>query len=651
MSNLRIDIASEFTGGKAFRDAEKATNSLDAAVAKLSKKMTQAFSAYKIAQFGKNAAKAFMEDEKAAASLANQLKNLGFASVISGAEDFIQTMQKQTGVLDDQLRPAYAQLARVTGSVAKTQDLMKLAFDVSSGSGSDYQTVIDALSQAYVGNTKSLKQLNLGLTNAELSTKSFAEIQALLAKQFGGAGAASLNTYAGQLSLLNAHVADASELIGKSLLDALTLISGDQGFGGFISKVDTAAQKVSDLITFMSRGVRTIEIFLNPKATMSEKLAEFKKLQNQIILEDSVKRQQSMFTQWQPKGAWTPEQKKLEAQATARAKALADAIKKQNVAQEALNKKKQESAKLDALSLKYKQAESIFNLDQIEIAAAMQNKQTNEDLARLQLKKDLAKLQDAINAGNVEEATKLASLVDIDLKRVNAYQAMNAALVAQQTTADKIKSAIDAMTPKPLFDLKNIDAALDKVATLITRLGEAKAIWSSAMSTAADEFPKKVGGTSTAAAAAAATTAATDAAAKAVTSISEQTKSQTDQQTETATAVAAVTDSVATVADTVAKVADTVAENIPSNEAIMGGINLPANGSLFPTTTSSTNLADYADLGFINMLPQTNSLPVINVTVTDNATKLVDIVTDITQNATANGIPLGINRSATTLAW
>ena len=633
MADLRIDIASEFTGRRAFTDAEKATNHLDAAVAKLGKRMTQAFSAYKIAQFGKNAAKAFMEDQKAAASLANQLKNLGFAGVISGAEDFIQTMQKQTGVLDDQLRPAYAQLARVTGSVVKTQDLMKLAFDVSSGSGSDYQTVIDALSQAYVGNTKSLKQLNLGLTNAELSTKSFAEIQALLAKQFGGAGAASLNTYAGQLSLLNAHIADASELIGKSLLDALTLISGDQGFGAFISKVDTAAQKVSDLITYMSRGVRTIEIFLNPKATMSEKLAEIKKLQNEIALQDSVKRQQSMFTQWQPKGAWTPEQKKLEAQATARAKALADAIKKQNAEQAKQLKLKQDSAKLDALSLKYKQAEAIFNMDQIEVAAAMQNKQTNEDMARLKLKQDLAKLQDAINAGDVAAATAIASLVDADLKRVQAYQAISAQLATQQGTADKIKAAIDAMSPKQLFDLKNIDDALDRVATLITKLTEAKVIWSSAMSTASDEFPKKVGGAGNTG-----DTSSIAAAIDAAYSTSKYTPNSQLAKNADARLQAALgqtgqdiaTSIVQSVTDSAAAAIDTAYQ---TNKTATGGYQ-----------------SDFGDLGFIN-LPSTNSAPVVNVQVTDNAAKMVDVVMDITQNQSANGNPTRVTRIASNLAW
>ena len=58
MSNLRIDIASQFDD-KGFNKAHKATTALDKSVEKLGKKLTQAFSAYKVAQFAKDSVKAF----------------------------------------------------------------------------------------------------------------------------------------------------------------------------------------------------------------------------------------------------------------------------------------------------------------------------------------------------------------------------------------------------------------------------------------------------------------------------------------------------------------------------------------------------------------------------------------------------------------
>ncbi|NBW13214.1 MAG: hypothetical protein EBR82_34910, partial [Caulobacteraceae bacterium] len=93
--------------------------------------------------------------------------------------------------------------AQVTGSATKAQDLMQLAFDVSSGSGLDYASTVDILSQAYVGNTKGLKQLNLGLTQAELKAMDFEQITTKLRQNFAGAGGVALDSYAGSMAKLS----------------------------------------------------------------------------------------------------------------------------------------------------------------------------------------------------------------------------------------------------------------------------------------------------------------------------------------------------------------------------------------------------------------------------------------------------------------
>ena len=149
--------------------------------------------------YGKASVKAASEDIKAQKLLANSLKNVGLAYASIDVENFISKLQSQTGILDDTLRPAFANLAAVTGSVAKTEKLMGLAFDVSSGSGLDYASTIDLLSQAYVGNTKGLKALKLGLTQAEIKAMSFDEIVDTLNQRFKGAGAIALNSYTGQM--------------------------------------------------------------------------------------------------------------------------------------------------------------------------------------------------------------------------------------------------------------------------------------------------------------------------------------------------------------------------------------------------------------------------------------------------------------------
>ena len=80
------------------------------------------------------AGKAAAEDAKSQALLANQLKNsIGAnAEMTASVEKSIKAMQLSASVADDQIRPAFAQLVRATGSVAKATDLTQLALNVSA---------------------------------------------------------------------------------------------------------------------------------------------------------------------------------------------------------------------------------------------------------------------------------------------------------------------------------------------------------------------------------------------------------------------------------------------------------------------------------------------------------------------------------------
>ena len=193
MSNIRIDIASEFKD-KGFKQAEKATGTLNHNLKQLGKTLVGVLSVREVFQFGKAAVKAFGEDELAAKRLSQSLGNLGLAFEDARVTQFIADMEAASGVLDDSLRPAFQSLLTTTGSVTKAQELLGLALDVAAGSGVDVVSVAGDLSKAYVGNTRSLAKYNIGLSRAELQTTAFADVQALLAKQFAGQNAAYLDT-------------------------------------------------------------------------------------------------------------------------------------------------------------------------------------------------------------------------------------------------------------------------------------------------------------------------------------------------------------------------------------------------------------------------------------------------------------------------
>ena len=248
--------------GKALNKGQKQIGAFEKGAKRLGATFAAAFSVQKIAQFGKAAVKAFVDDEKAASRLALSVKNLGLAFETPRIEEFISQLSRASGVTDDQLRPSMQKLLQTTGSVTKSTELLSQALDISRGSGVDFETVVQDLSLAYVGQTRGLRKYSLGLSQAELKTMSFADVQERLTKQFTGANATYLTTYAGKMGILSNAAGEASETIGKSLVDSLSLLAGEG------NTVQPIADAMQNLATYTSEVITGL-------ATM---IAEFKKL-------------------------------------------------------------------------------------------------------------------------------------------------------------------------------------------------------------------------------------------------------------------------------------------------------------------------------------------------------------------------------------
>jgi hypothetical protein len=248
MADVKIDIAAEFTGNKAFKQAETTTQKLERSVSKLGKQLLGVFAAGKLLSFGKQAVKAFAADEKAARSLSLALANTGNAFASIEVEKFIADLQRATGVLDDQLRPAFRTLLTATGDVRKSQDGLALALDIAAGTGKDLGAVSMALAKAYGGQTTALSRLGAGLSKATLKTGNMDEIIGELTTKFSGQALAAAEGYSGQIDRLAVASANAKEIIGKDLLDAMQLIAGQDGIGGATSAMEGFATQVGDAI-------------------------------------------------------------------------------------------------------------------------------------------------------------------------------------------------------------------------------------------------------------------------------------------------------------------------------------------------------------------------------------------------------------------
>jgi hypothetical protein len=234
---------------KGLKKAKKEVSAFDKQIKSFAKVFATAFSVTALSKYSKAAVKAFMADEKAAKSLEQQLKNTGYQFSAPGVELYIANLQKSTGVLDDELRPAFQRLLTVTGSITKSQDALSTALNVSAATGRSLGEVTTALSRGFAGNTTGLSRLGAGLSKTLLKTGDMNKIMEELNTKFAGQSAARLDTYAGKMDLLRVASANASETIGKSLLDALSALGDDNSIEGLSKNMEDFATATAEVIT------------------------------------------------------------------------------------------------------------------------------------------------------------------------------------------------------------------------------------------------------------------------------------------------------------------------------------------------------------------------------------------------------------------
>lgn len=170
---------------------------------------------------GVDAVKAAMDEEQSLASLNRTLANLGFAGASAGVEAFINDLQYASNVSDGTLRPAFDRLIRSTGDVEQSQKLLKIALDVSAGTGKSLDSVVQALGRAYDGNTGSLGKLGAGLSKAQLATGDMDVITKQLAKTFEGQAKTASETLKGKVDGIKLAADELSEAFGTGLVNGL----------------------------------------------------------------------------------------------------------------------------------------------------------------------------------------------------------------------------------------------------------------------------------------------------------------------------------------------------------------------------------------------------------------------------------------------
>lgn len=173
-----------------------------------------------------DAANAAMQDQAAQDQLTRSLDKTTTASdaAIKSVDSWITSTSNATAVADDELRPALATLARGTGDLAKAQDGLKIALDVSAATGRPLATVSKALSAAYAGNATALGKLDPHVKAMIKNGASADEVIAAMAGRFSGDAAAAADTAAGRMKGFGIAIDETKESIGNALMPIIEAV-------------------------------------------------------------------------------------------------------------------------------------------------------------------------------------------------------------------------------------------------------------------------------------------------------------------------------------------------------------------------------------------------------------------------------------------
>jgi len=367
-----------------------------------------------MALFAKRSIDAALAQERLDKQLQISLKSIGQEFELPGVRNFIADLQSATNISEDELIPALRQLISQTGDLQSSQVLLSKALDISAGTGADLNSVLNAVNKAAIGNYAAIGKLGVGFTAAEAKSMGFVKLMQSLDK-YTGAAEDQTKTFAGQLKSFQISAGEATETLGQGFLTAASIIAtGSDELDVFGKKLEKAATTASDLavglsLEFAKEGLGAYldlaQIGLEGLVGDSNALQRIQKQGNKLTQERILKEKGlfglsgSVLSELEKQSKTTKRQlsyseilKKIQADILAREKSTT----KEKRAQQDLEKKK---AELSAM----------FDLDRINLQAALSRKLNGEDELRVKI---LQKLADGTKAA-VDEAQRYADVLRV----------------------------------------------------------------------------------------------------------------------------------------------------------------------------------------------------------------------------------------------
>ena len=453
--DIRVNSKADLKG---FKQADTAITKLNKNTKTFAKNFGLAFGTAAVVAFGKASVKAFAADEAAAKRLSTAVENLGIGFANPEIAKYIANLEKSAAIADDVLRPAFQSLLTTTGSLTKSQQLLNNAIQISRASGVDLATVADDLAKGFVGNTRGLAKYNSGLTKAELQSKSFSEVLGVLLTRSAGAADDYLKTTSYQMEVLSIATGNASEIIGGGLVDAFARLGGGTEASDAATAIETIATAIAKVTVATGATLGAIpNLIKNLKNLPKQIFFGFAGKQAGVGLVPVKKEENKLtLTQVQQQQALA----RLQVAATKREKELLALKNKQNVAAKL-------KLAIDKANLALGKGSNVFDMDAIQLNAALINQAqqlgntTNaaqilaisNDIARLNVKRSMYELEQAIASGDIAAIETATSKLNADLKILGA-------LTGQKETLTTIKTILDSLLPKDLINLQNLRDAI-----------------------------------------------------------------------------------------------------------------------------------------------------------------------------------------------
>jgi len=366
----------------------------------------------------RSSTKAALAQEMLDKSVEQSLSSINDLGSVAAVKTLITDLQTATNITEDQLTPALNGLIISTGNLGKAQDLLSIAIDTSKGSGVDLLTVTDALGKANRGQFRALGNLGLGFNAVTAEEMGLADITDYLTLKFGGSAKRATETFGSKLDDLKISAGEAQENLGQGFITAGEIIIGSSNAtdvfgaklellglnGGYIViALADKVKKIQDNFSGLSKSIQNDPIlkffFGSAKAipVLGGWIEGF-----QGLAADGKKIAESSKE--------TVEQ--TEEQKAAAAKLAALQAKFDKFAAAALDKQKKltkEKAAQAALDKKKAELESMFDMDRINLQAALSRKLNAEDQLRVKI---LQQIADGTKSA-LDEAQKYADVLKV----------------------------------------------------------------------------------------------------------------------------------------------------------------------------------------------------------------------------------------------